>query len=67
MTIQDVTRLIAMCKARYPRANWSPDEMLTIQMWHDALGDLPGEAVLTTAREMMRRSEFPPDPAEIRQ
>lgn len=66
MTKAEVATLIGIIKARYPRAQWGPDDALTVEAWHMSLGDLPLEPVLGALRALFTRSPFPPDPADVR-
>lgn len=65
MSTEELTRLLAVIKARYPRANWGEDEDLTIMTWNMTIGDIPLEHVMKVLPGLMRASEFPPDPAAI--
>lgn len=66
MTRADVAKLIGIIKARYPRAEWGPDDALTVEAWHMSLGDLPLEPVTTALRSLFEQSPFPPDPVDVR-
>lgn len=66
MNHSEVAKVIGILRARYPRAEWGPNDELTVEAWHMSLGDLPLEPVLGALRAMFNESPFAPDPSEIR-
>lgn len=66
MNRAEVAKVIGVIRARYPRAEWGPDDKLTVEVWHMSLGDLPPDPVLAALRALFEESPFAPDPSEIR-
>ena len=63
MTEREVAVLLAELEAVH--RNWETKPgMLTL--WHDALSDLPGDAVVAAARRWRRSHPFPPAVADLR-
>lgn len=66
MKESDVVELVALLRARYPRAKWHEDDRVTYRAWFDAMNDLPAPLVAQILPDMFKTSAFPPDPADIR-
>jgi hypothetical protein len=67
MTGDEVSRLLAVIRARYPTSTlWDQDAALTVQAWHRTLADCPYAETQTALDAWMRVEKWAPDPAELR-
>lgn len=66
MNKAETVTLIQTLMALYPSSDIHADE-LTVGVWHEMLGDLPGEAVSTAVKRMAATLKFPPTIADIRE
>ena len=67
MTKAEVAQLIGILKARYPRAEWGPDDALTVEAWHLTLDDVPMKPHMELAlRAWFDEQKWAPDASELR-
>lgn len=67
MTSDEVARLLAVIRARYPTSKvWEQDGAMTLQAWHRTLADCPYQETQLALDEWMRVEKWAPDPAELR-
>lgn len=66
MNRQETARLLQTIVALYPSSRLRADE-LTVELWHEMLGDLPGEVVSAAVKRMCAVLKFPPSVADVRE
>lgn len=67
MTKAEVAQLIGILKARFPRAEWGPDDALTVEAWHITLDDVPMKPHMEVAlRSWFDEQKWAPDASELR-
>lgn len=65
MTKAETVTLLQTITVMYPGTKVRADE-LTIGVWHEMLGDLPGDVVAAAVKRMCATLKFPPSIADIR-
>ena len=65
MTRDEVITLIQTIIVMYPGSKVNADQ-LTVAVWHEMLGDLPGDVVSAAVKRMCATLKFPPSIADIR-
>lgn len=63
MTELEARKVVAYCAAAYPGPPWSE---VSLRLWAEALGDLPYDAAMAGAREMVRDKPNFPSVADVR-
>ena len=63
MTELEARKVVAYCAAAYPGPPWSE---VSLRLWAEALGDLPFDAAMAGAREMVRDKPNFPSVADVR-
>lgn len=63
MNREETSKILAVLSAAFPR--FEPDE-LTLQVWHEMLGDLEYPIAQLAAKKCMIQNTFPPSIAEVR-
>lgn len=66
MTRDEVITLIQTIIVMYPSSKVNADP-LTVAVWHEMLGDLPGDVVTAAVKRMCATLKFPPSIADIRE
>lgn len=66
MTKAETVTLLQTITVMYPGTKVRADE-LTIGVWHEMLGDLPGDVVAAAVKRMCATLKFPPSIADIRE
>lgn len=74
MDQSEISDIIGVIGLRYPRNDVLPPTLDTkaardavVKVWHDVLGDLPGEDVRAVLAHWSKTQRFAPDPSELRQ
>jgi hypothetical protein len=74
MNERDVTTLLGLIQARYPKATLYPAMSdpqqalaLTVKVWAGVLDDVRGEDVLTVFHQWSKNEKWAPDPSELRE
>lgn len=69
MTPQETVIIISIINTAYPKFSieTNKDKMkLTIQLWHELLGDMPYQIVQTAVKKLVLESPYPPTIADVR-
>lgn len=65
MTRNEMSRLLAVIAAAFPRFQVD-DSGITLNVWHEMLGDLDYQVAQLAVKKLIMQSTFPPSIAEVR-
>jgi len=65
MTRNEMSRLLAVIAAAFPRFQVD-DSGITLNVWHEMLGDLDYAVATTAVKKLIMQNTFPPAIAEVR-